>query len=314
MVYGIDSYTGSADTCVTVGTFDGLHIGHRKIFETLSGIAHRENLRSVVITFDPHPRQVLAPGVDVSFVLTQREKVEAFRSMGIDCLIVHPFSRGFASLTAQQFLQDTLVNRLKMKHLVKGFNNHFGSDRLSDISAIRNIGGQAGFQVSEVSAEAADGMQASSTLVRNLIQDGQIAEANRILGYHFPISGTVQHGRMIGRTIDFPTANISVNDRSKIIPKPGAYAAVAMVDGDIYPTMLNIGSNPTVNSDSSKLTLEAHLVGYQGDLYDSELSLRVIRRLREERKFPSLDALKCQLMEDRDEVSAICRQEFPQIP
>ncbi len=313
VVYGIGNYSSRTASCVTVGTFDGLHIGHRKIMRTLVDTARAQNLRSVVLTFDPHPRQILCPGVPVSFVLGQGEKIDAFRSLGIDCLVVHPFSREFASLSAEAFLHDTLCNQLKMKHLVKGFNNHFGCDRLGELAAIKLMGERSGFGVTQVDAEASDGVQASSTVLRGLIKEGRIAEANRILGYNFPITGTVEHGRMIGREIGFPTANISVADPGKLIPAAGVYAAVAAVDGVMYAVMLNVGSNPTVNSDSTLLSLEAHLIGYQGDLYGRELKLGLLEHLREERKFPSLDALSCQLMRDRESVTAICRREFPQI-
>lgn len=313
VIYGIGSYASVEPSCVTVGTFDGLHIGHRKILDQLISISASKGLRSVVLTFDPHPRQILAPDQPVSFVLTQQEKIDAFRKAGIDCLVVHPFSMAFASLQAKEFLEDMLCNKLKMKHLVKGFNNHFGCDRLSDVESVSAIGKQAGFDVTQVDAQDSKGVQASSTLLRQLLKQGDISHTRDILGRMFPISGKVVHGRMIGRSIGFPTANISINDPCKIIPAAGVYAAVADIDGRMWPAMLNIGSNPTVNGISSQLLLEAHIVGYQGDLYDRTLGLELVERIRSEQKFPSLDALKLQLMADREMVLAICRREFPRI-
>ena len=313
VVYGIDNYTSGQPSCVTVGTFDGLHIGHRKILRCLVDTARASGLRSVVITFDPHPRQVLCPGAPVAFVLTQAEKIEAFGGLGIGCLVVHPFSMEFAGLSAEEFLHHTLVSRLNMRHLVKGFNNHFGCDRLSDVSSIRMIGSRAGFGVTQVEAEKSGDVQASSTLLRQLIKKGSVRDANRILGYPFPISGVVAHGRRIGRRIGFPTANIDVGDACKLIPAAGVYAAVAEIGGRMYAVMLNIGSNPTVNSDGSVLMLEAHIIGYSGDLYGRRICVRLIEHLREECKFPSLDALQVQLKSDQESVSAICRREFPQI-
>jgi len=313
VIYGIGNYYCSQPSCVTVGTFDGLHIGHRKILDRLIEISAAQGLRSVVVTFDPHPRQVLAPDRPVSFVLTQQEKIDAFRMAGIDCLVVHPFSHDFARMSAKEFLENMLCNALNMKHLVKGFNNHFGCDRLSDLGQISAIGEGAGFAVTKVEAESADGIQASSTLLRDLVRKGDMLMAREILGRCFPLSGNVVHGRMIGRSIDFPTANISVDDPCKIIPAAGAYSCVAHADGRWWPAMLNIGSNPTVNGDSAKLLLEAHLVGYQGNLYDKCLSLKLISRLRDEQRFPSLDALRYQLINDKTDALAICRREFPRI-
>ncbi len=313
VIYGIGNYSSLQPSCVTVGTFDGLHVGHRKILRTLADISSANGLRSVVLTFDPHPRQVLAPDTAVRFVLTQQEKIEAFRMAGVDCLVVHPFSLQFASLSAKEFLQDILCNKLRMRHLVKGFNNHFGCDRLSSEAQISAIGALSGFGVTQVDAEVASGVKASSTVLRQLLLDGDVHRAHDILGRWFPLSGTVVHGRMIGRTIDFPTANIRVGCVNKIIPAAGAYAAVASIEGCLWPAMLNIGTNPTVNSDSDSLLLEAHVIGYHGNLYDSVLPLQLLRRMRPECKFPSLDALRNQLVADRDNAMAICCREFPQI-
>ena len=300
IVDGIENYRPDAPTCVTVGTFDGLHIGHRKIMDALVGIARRERLRSVVITFDPHPRQVLAPGAEVRFVLTREEKIEMFASLGVDVLVIHPFSRKFAALCAKDFLVDVLCGELRMRHLVKGFNNHFGCDRLSDADAIRALGGENGFAVTQVDAECCGGVSASSTLVRRLITDGNMEESAKVLGYQFFVEGTVVHGRMIGRMIGFPTANLNIGDPTKILPKPGAYVATACIDGESHPAILNIGSNPTVNSDSKKVFLEAHIIGFDADIYGKSIKVNILHRIRDEVAFGSIDELRCQLARDRE--------------
>ena len=217
IVEGIENYHPDLPTCVTVGTFDGLHIGHRKIIKELVQIAESEGIRSVVITFDPHPRQVLAKGSVVRFVLTREEKVEMMSTLGVDVLIIHPFSKEFAALTAKDFLVDMLCARLNMKFLVKGFNNHFGSDRLSDLAALESLGSEYGFEVVEVDEESRGGVTCSSTAVRRMIAEGRMGAASAILGYDYFVDGTVVHGRMIGRTIGFPTANVYIGDEKACV-------------------------------------------------------------------------------------------------
>lgn len=276
--------------------------------QTLLGEARDRGLRSVVLTFDPHPRQILAPGQRVDFVLTQQEKIEAFSRVGVDVLIIHPFSLQFASLCAKDFLQLIMCNKLNMKCLVKGFNNHFGSDRLSDMDVIRMHGSNMGFDVCEVAAERDGSAMASSSLVRQLVREGRMAEASKILGYVFYITGSVVHGRHIGRQIGFPTANISISrDSGKILPQPGVYVASVDIDGHSLPAMMNIGSNPTVNADDSRQFVEVHVLDYSGNLYNSSLRVYIHKKIREEQKFPSLNALKTQLQQDLEAV----RDYFP---
>ncbi len=299
IVEGIENYHPDLPTCVTVGTFDGLHIGHRKIIKELVQIAESEGIRSVVITFDPHPRQVLAKGSVVRFVLTREEKVEMMSTLGVDVLIIHPFSKEFAALTAKDFLVDMLCARLNMKFLVKGFNNHFGSDRLSDLSALESLGSEYGFEVVEVDEESRGGVTCSSTAVRRMIAEGRMTSASAILGYYYFVEGTVVHGRMIGRTIGFPTANVYIGDDSKILPRPGAYVATVDLDGKLWPAILNIGSNPTVNEECDRVFLEAHIIGFDGDIYGRRIRVNVLRHIRNEVKFGSLSELKEQLQKDK---------------
>lgn len=308
IVEGIENYHPDAPTCVTVGTFDGLHVGHRKIIRELVQIAENEGLRSVVITFDPHPRQVLAKGAVVRFVLTREEKVELMSTLGVDVLVIHPFSKEFAALTAKDFLVDVLCARLNMKCLVKGFNNHFGCDRLSDFGALYALGTEHGFDVVEVGKECRDGVTCSSTAARRMIAEGKMSSASAILGYYYYVNGTVVHGRMIGRTIGFPTANVYIGDDSKILPRPGAYVATVVLDGKTWPAILNIGSNPTVNDDSDRVFLEAHILDFEGDIYGRHIRVNVLRHIRNEVKFGSLDELKAQLQHDVEYARGVIAQ------
>lgn len=308
IVEGIENYHPDAPTCVTVGTFDGLHVGHRKIIRELVQIAENEGLRSVVITFDPHPRQVLAKGAVVRFVLTREEKVELMSTLGVDVLVIHPFSKEFAALTAKDFLVDVLCAKLNMKCLVKGFNNHFGCDRLSDFGALYALGTEHGFDVVEVGEECRDGVTCSSTAARRMIAEGKMSSASAILGYYYYVNGTVVHGRMIGRTIGFPTANVYIGDDSKILPRPGAYVATVVLDGKTWPAILNIGSNPTVNDDSDRVFLEAHILDFEGDIYGRHIRVNVLRHIRNEVKFGSLDELKAQLQHDVEYARGVIAQ------
>ncbi len=308
VIEDIGQYNWEGGACVTVGTFDGLHIGHRKIIKELVQNARSCGLRSVVITFDPHPRQVLAKGSVVRFVLTRKEKVEMMSTLGVDVLIIHPFSKEFAALTAKDFLVDMLCARLNMKCLVKGFNNHFGCDRLSDLDALETLGSEHGFEVVEVAEECHGGVTCSSTVVRRMIAEGRMGAASAVLGYDYFVEGTVVHGRMIGRTIGFPTANVYIGDDSKILPRPGAYVATVEFDGSKWPAILNIGSNPTVNDECDRVFLEAHLIGFEGDLYGRRIRVNVLRHIRNEVKFGSLSELKQQLQQDEQVAVSVIAQ------
>lgn len=300
IISGIDNFPDGVLTCVTVGTFDGLHIGHQAVLKRLKETALEKGLKSAVVTFSPHPRQVLFPEGKVCFILSQEEKIEAFRKTGVDYLVVHPFSAGFAALSAEEFFKELLCKKMGMKHLVKGFNNHFGRDRISKAGEIEKYGLEAGFGVTQIEKlDFIPQYPASSTEIRRLIHEGGVEKASEILGYDFFITGIVVHGKHIGTSIGFPTANIVTDETDKIIPKNGVYAAFTFIDGTKYPVMLNIGNNPTVNAEVNGIFLEAHILDFSGNLYSRKLKIVLLKRIRDEKKFPSLDDLKRQLSEDK---------------
>ncbi len=290
--YGIDEFAKycKCATCVAVGTFDGLHLGHRLIVEKLVDTAKIHNLKSVILTFDPHPRKVLFPERGLNLILSPEEKVEVLSTTGIDYLIVHQFDKNFASIKSDAFMRDVLVGQLGMKYLVSGFNNHFGCDRMGDNVTLNSYGKSFGFDISRLDAAQLNGISASSTLVRNALIDGDVQKAAEILGYSFYISGKVVHGKKIGTKIGFPTANVLRDCNDKIIPKDGVYAAGIQVRGNLYSSVVNIGENPTV-SDRGVTTIEAYIIDFEGDIYGEDVRVFFYRRIRDQRKFNSLSEL-----------------------
>lgn len=290
--YGIEEFAKHCKcaTCVAVGTFDGLHLGHRLIVEKLVDTAKIHNLKSVILTFNPHPRKVLFPERGLNLILSPEEKVEVLSTTGIDYLIVHQFDKKFASIKSDAFMRDVLVGKLGMKYLVSGFNNHFGCDRMGDNVTLNSYGKSFGFDISRIDAAQLNGISASSTLVRNALIDGDVQKAAEILGYSFYISGKVVHGKKIGTKIGFPTANVMRDCNDKIIPKDGVYAAGIQVRGNLYSSVVNIGENPTV-SDRGVTTIEAYIIDFEGDIYGEDVRVFFYRRIRDQRKFNSLNEL-----------------------
>ncbi len=290
--YGIEEFAKHCKcaTCVAVGTFDGLHLGHRLIVEKLVDTAKVHNLKSVILTFNPHPRKVLFPERGLNLILSPEEKVEVLSTTGIDYLIVHQFDKKFASIKSDAFMRDVLVGQLGMKYLVSGFNNHFGCDRMGDNVTLNSYGKSFGFDISRIDAAQLNGISASSTLVRNALIDGDVQKAAEILGYSFYISGKVVHGKKIGTKIGFPTANVMRDCNDKIIPKDGVYAAGIQVRGNLYSSVVNIGENPTV-SDRGVTTIEAYIIDFEGDIYGEDVRVFFYRRIRDQRKFNSLNEL-----------------------
>jgi len=286
---------------VTSGTFDGVHLGHQKILKRIVELAKKENGETVLITFWPHPRLVLYPNEHkLRLLSTFEEKAKLLEKSGIDHLISIPFTKEFSQLTSQEFIQSVLVDKLKTKKLVIGYDHRFGKNREGGFEYLQKNSQAFGFDLEEISREDVDDIGVSSTKIRNALMAGEIETATKYLGRPYELNGIVIKGQQIGRSIGFPTANIHIPNDYKLIPKDGVYAIDVVVDGDKHQAMMNIGNRPTV--DGTKKTVEAHLFDFDGNLYDHQVTLYLKKYLREEKKFENLEELKKQL--NKDQVAA----------
>lgn len=293
-----NSTNSDQGSVVTIGTFDGVHIGHQKILERLIEVANSKHLKPTILTFFPHPRMVLQQGAEIKLLSTIEEKKRLIKTIGIDDLVIKPFTKAFANLSAEDYVKSVLVDELKAKHIIIGYDHRFGKDRGADIKDLKQFGKAFGFVVEEIPAQDIKDIAVSSTKVRRALFDGDLELANSYLGYPYFITGTIIKGRGLGRTINFPTANLSIDKTYKLIPKQGVYAIASIIDGEKVYGMMNIGTNPTV--DGSKESIEVHFFEFDSDLYDKTLKVEFLSRLRDEQKFESIDALKAQLNHDKE--------------
>ena len=285
---------------LTIGTFDGVHLGHRKIIARLHDLAASLNGESVIFTFDPHPRKVVAPSeTNLRLLTTLDEKIALFEQAGIDHLIVYPFTPEFAKLTYEEFVEQILVGQIHVKSLVVGYDHKFGKGRQGDFDLLKSCADRLDFQIEKLDVLLVNESNVSSTKIREAIQVGDFETANAYLGYPFTIHGMVVEGQRLGRTIGYPTANIDAMDPDKIIPGYGVYAVRVNVRNQTYTGMLNIGSRPTVNHNADHRTVEVNLFDFSDDIYGEPIEVVFYHKLREEQKFASLDALKEQLAQDR---------------
>ncbi len=284
---------------LTVGTFDGVHVGHKKIISTLIEDAKKINGESVIFSLSPHPRKVLFPETEAVFLLnTEEEKIKRIEKSGIDRLIIYPFTKEFAALSSCEFIEKILFEKLKVKKLIVGHDHHFGKDREGREEVLKACADRFGISVIKVGAHLIDGKTVSSTKIRNALINGDIDTANTFLGYNYVLSGVVTEGNQIGREMGFPTANLLIQS-DKLIPKNGVYAVSGSVKNKEYGGMLNIGINPTVNSDK-KRSIEVHLFKFSENLYGQEISVELKSYIRNEKKFDSTNALKKQLYIDKE--------------
>ena len=295
IVRGLESFPPDPPaSAVALGAFDGIHVGHRAILGTAVSIARARSLPALACTFDPHPLDVLQPGGAPVPITTLAERLALMEETGVDGVVVLEFTRGLAAMEPEAFVKDVLLTRLGARDIVVGFNHRFGHRARGDARLLTELAPGLGFTAHIVPPQVVDGVAVSSSEIRALLQRGDVASAARFLGRPYGVGGRVVRGAGRGRTLGFPTANVET-DRPLLIPT-GVYACRGRVDGGIYPTVVNIGVRPTFAEQT--LAVEAHLLDFSADLYDRELRLEFIRRLRGEQKFPSPEALKKQIALD----------------
>jgi len=294
---GANSFLSERQTVVTIGTFDGVHAGHRKIIERLVNSANANNLDSVVLTFFPHPRMVLQKESGLQLINTIEERKKLLEQTGIDHLVIHPFTHQFSRLTAIEFVRDILVNKLKAKKIIIGYDHRFGRNRTADINDLKQFGKDFDFEVEEISQQDVEQVAVSSTKIRNALLDGRVERANMYLQHPFTLMGAIVKGRGIGKDLGFPTANLEVAEDYKLIPKNGVYVVKTKIDGETVNGMMNIGTNPTVGG--KEKTIESYFFDLDKDLYGKQLEIELLVRIRDEKKFTSVNDLKIAMKQDQ---------------
>lgn len=305
-VYHDINHFNVAKPILTVGSFDGVHLGHQKVIDRLNEIASKKNGKSVIFTFSPHPRLVLNKQEDsLRLLTTLDEKIELLEKAGIDHLIIFPFTREFAELSYTDFVRIILVKHLNIDTLVVGYDHKFGKDRKGDFEILKGLSMAFNFELEKLDALLSDDVNVSSTKIREALQNGNIKKANKYLGYPFSLHGTVVEGQKLGRKIHFPTANIEASDPHKIIPGYGVYASKIIIDGRTYHGMLNIGTRPTINNNADHRSIEVHIFDFNRDIYKKQVELKFVTKVRDEQKFGSIDSLRAQLEQDKTDVLEI---------
>lgn len=281
---------------ITIGTFDGVHIGHKAILKRLVAAASNDGLDSVLLTFFPHPRMVLQKDSEIKMLNTLSEKKALLEQTGLDHLVIHPFTHQFSRLTAVEYVRDILVNKLRAKKIIIGYDHRFGRNRTADINDLKEFGETYGFQVEEIDAQELNDVAVSSTKIRNALLEGDINTANNYLGYSFMITGTVVKGKGIGKTWEYPTANLQPLDNYKLIPKNGVYITQAIINGSHTFGITSIGTNPTVGGKAR--TIETFFLDTDTNLYGKELRLEFLQFIRSEATFKTVDKLKEAIRQD----------------
>lgn len=293
----INEFNCKKSTIITIGTFDGVHLGHQKILKKLNIEAENNGLESSVLTFFPHPRTVLNPDSSLKLINTIEERISLFKKSKIDNLIVHPFTKEFSELDSEDYVKNILVDQLKAKIVLIGYDHKFGKNRTADINNLKEYGIKYNFEVIEIKAEEINDIAISSTKIRNSIEEGHIQLTNSYLGYEFSFFGKVVKGNSIGKTLGFPTANIKIGTDLKLIPKNGVYLISTIINQKIIFGMMNIGIKPTTNENTK--SIEVNLFDFNQDLYDTNITIYIKQFLREEIKFDSLNELKLQIEKDK---------------
>jgi len=294
----ISEFNSTKKTIVTIGTFDGVHIGHQKIIEKLIQETKKADCESLILTFFPHPKMVLNGSSSIKLLNTINEKSSLLEKMGLDNLVVHPFDKKFSNLSAEEFVKTILVDSFNLKKIIIGYDHRFGNNRAANIDDLISFGKKYDFEVEQISAQEIDSVSVSSTKIRDAITDGNMIIANEFLGYDYILSGKIITGKQLGRTIGFPTANIKIEENYKLIPKNGVYIVKSHLQEKTVFGIMNIGLNPTVNGED--LSIEVHFLDFEADLYNKNITVSVIARIRDEQKFTSIDLLKAQIQEDKN--------------
>lgn len=296
--YGIQEFEKLENAVVTSGTFDGVHLGHRKILNRLNEVAYQNNGESVVITFYPHPRSVISPdNQNVKLLSTLDEKIELLEKSGVQHLLIVPFTREFSELSSEEFIQKILVQTIGTKTLVIGYDHRFGKNREGGFDYLKANKGRYGFEIEEISRQDIENMGVSSSKIRKALYEGDVPSADHFLGRNYSLSGVVVKGKQLGRTIGFPTANIQVREIAKLIPSDGVYAVKVYYKEKAFGGMLNIGNRPTV--DGTYQTVEVNIFDFDQEIYGENLTVEFLQKIRNEQKFNGLDELKAQISKDK---------------
>ena len=303
--HDIKDFRKIPNAIVTIGTFDGVHLGHQAVFKQMVDKARQIGGETVVITFFPHPRIVISPNDNrLRLIMSQEDKIEHLRRSNIDNLIIINFTKEFSHTSSEDFIKDYVVRYIQPAILVIGYDHHFGSNRSGDFDTLSKLGMEFHFAVEKINEQDIEDITISSTKIRSALQQGDIKLANKLLGYSYSTSGIVTHGDSIGRTLGFPTANISIKPEYQLIEKTGVYATIAKVDGKDYPSMTYIGRRPTI-SNGLPTSTETYIMDFDGDLYGKEIRVTFVDRVRDEMTFDNLERLKSQIQEDKANIIRI---------
>lgn len=294
VINGLKNYPSKTKSIVTLGTFDGVHIGHQKIIKQLN--KDKENANSALLTFFPHPRMVLQDATDLKLLNTLEEKQQLLAKNGLDYLIIEPFTKEFSELSAVNFVRDVLVNTLNTQKLVIGYDHRFGKNREGDFEHLKELSDLYDFNLEQIKAQDIKDVAVSSTKIRKALLEGDIKTANSYLGYAYLLTGNVVHGQGLGKKWKYPTINLAIPETYKLIPKTGVYLVKTALDNKTYFGIMNIGNRPTLNGKHQ--TIEVHLLDFNQDLYGKKIQIQLLKRLRDEQKFHSVNALIAQIKTD----------------
>jgi len=293
----LSEFKTAKKTFVTIGTFDGVHVGHQKVIKRLIKSAKKKDATSVLLTFFPHPRMILQKSTEIKLINTIDERIELLNKIGLEAIVIQPFSKKFSRLSALEFTRSILVNTLNISRLIIGYDHHFGKNREGNFELLEEYGHTYDFKVKKISQQDINNIAVSSTKIRLAIESGEIEKANNYLGYNFMLSGKVVKGKNLGEKIGFPTANLFIKEKYKLIPKTGAYTVKAVINKKVVFGMMNIGYRPTISGENQ--TVEVHFFDFNENLYDKIIQVEVLNFLRDEQKFDSVEALQKQLVKDK---------------